>query len=1020
MTIDSRSWTGPNFAFLAMLAASLAGGSILASAQTPSPGADAAAKPGPVAVERLGDNARQQIIALAADKATRTPAQRKISSRLLYSAKARRGMRLAGNVSALRSAIPADKDGRVDVEIAGRSIKAIAEGIEKAGGKILFGSDKSSSVRARVPIDSLEDLAAMAEVRSIHPSPLAITHHQLLARGASSASAPALVSASASASAPGAGAGARESFEARADRVRDRLRVALDRIASSQGASLHGAAAPAVTETVTQTQTQTGAVVPAQLSAAGAATSEGDVAHRAAEARNFFGVTGAGAKIGVLSDSVDFLAQSQASGDLPADVIVLPGQSGEPGSGEGTAMLEIVHDLAPGAKLYFATAFSGIDSFADNIRALRAAGCDIIVDDVIYAVESPFQDGIVARAVDEVTADGAIYFSSAGNEGNVNDGTSSVWEGDYKLSTATIGALDGAGDLHDFGSGVISDRVESSSPWILGLFWSDPAGGSGNDYDLYILNNTLTTVLDASTDVQDGDDDPFEATFPGAFGGERIVIVKYSGAARALHVNNFGGQLGIATSGSTHGHNSAAKAFGVAAIDAATAGGGAFTGGPTNPIELYSSDGNRRVFFDADGNAFKPGNFLFRTGGGQVRNKPDVTGADGAATTVPGFQPFYGTSAAAPHAAAIAGLLKSARPNITPAKVRQALTQTALDIEAAGRDRDSGYGIVDAFGALQFIGAPPAPYLDLGTITASAVGGDGDAFIEPGESATLLAGLVNVGGATALTVRGALTTSTPGVTVTTGSSTYPNIGSNGQTAVNNTPFRFSLAPAAVCGLAPEFTLTARYSNGANSPQAFTFRVPTGQPGDTPVTTAYAGAPAPIPDATTVGVSVPLAVSGASGAIAKLTFAIDGSACSSTAGSTTVGLDHTWVGDLVITLTSPHGTTVTLANRPGGVLNGGNNFCGTVFDDAAATSIQDITSPGAPYTGTFSPATPLSAFLGEDPNGTWTLGVTDLALSDTGSVRAFSLTVTSYECGATTTTQLIPRVRGPVAPRPALP
>jgi subtilisin-like proprotein convertase family protein len=1012
MTIDSRSWTRPNFVFLTMLAASLAGGSIVASAQTPAPGADAAAaaKPGPVAVDRLSDSARQQIIALAADKAARTPAQRKISSRLLYSAKARRGVRLAANVSALRSAIPADKDGRVDVEIAGPSIKAIAEGVEKAGGTILFGSEKSSSVRARVPIDSLENLAAMSEVRSIHPSSLAITHHQLLAR-MSSRSRSGAQAESLSGSPSGSPSGSTESFEARADRVRDRLRAALDRLGSSGGAAAAADSAE-----------QASASVPAQqLFAAGAATSAGDVAHRAAEARNFFGVTGAGVKIGVLSDSVDFLAQSQASGDLPPDVVVLPGQSGEPGSGEGTAMLEIVHDLAPGAKLYFATAFSGIDSFADNIRALRAAGCNIIVDDVIYAVESPFQDSVVAKAVDDVTADGAIYFSSAGNEGNVNDGTSSLWEGDYKLSTATIGVLNGAGDLHDFGSGVISDRVESSSPWILGLFWSDPAGGSGNDYDLYILNNTLTTVLDASTDVQDGDDDPFEATFPGAFGGERIVIVKYSGEARALHVNNFGGQLGIATAGSTHGHNSAAKAFGVAAVDAATAGGGAFTGGPTNPIELYSSDGYRRVFFDAAGTAYKPGNVLIRTNGGQVRIKPDVAGADGAATTVPGFQPFFGTSAAAPHAAAIAGLLKSAKPNITPAKVRQALTQTALDIEATGRDRDAGYGIVDAFGALQFIGAPPAPYLDLGTITAAAVGGDGDAFIEPGESATLLAGLVNVGGATALNVHGTLATSTPGVTVTTSGSAYPNIGSNGQAAVNSTPFRFSLAPAAVCGLAPEFTLTASYTNGANSPQAFTFRVPTGQPGDTPVTTAYAGAPAPIPDATTVGVAVPLNVSGASGAIAKLTFSLDGASCSNAVGSTTVGLDHTWVGDLVITLTSPQGTTVTLANRPGGVLNGGNNFCGTVFDDAAASSIQDITSAGAPYTGSFSPANPLSAFVGEDPNGTWTLGVSDLALSDTGSVRAFSLTITSYECGATTTTtRLIPRVRGPVSPRPTLP
>ena len=61
-------------------------------------------------------------------------------------------------------------------------------------------------------------------------------------------------------------------------------------------------------------------------------------------------------------------------------------------------------------------------SFARNIKNLRTAGCDIIVDDVGYFDESPFQDDIIAQAVDDVTADGAMFFSSAGNEGNFDDG----------------------------------------------------------------------------------------------------------------------------------------------------------------------------------------------------------------------------------------------------------------------------------------------------------------------------------------------------------------------------------------------------------------------------------------------------------------------------------------------------------------------------------------------------------------------------------------------------------------------
>jgi subtilisin-like proprotein convertase family protein len=715
---------------------------------------------------------------------------------------------------------------------------------------------------------------------------------------------------------------------------------------------------------------------------------------------------------------VRFLDRSQASGDLPPDVVVLPGQDGidptEPvDSGEGTAMLEIVHDLAPGAKLYFATAFAGEQSFADNIRALRAAGCDIIVDDVIYDNESPFQDGPIATAVNDVTVDGALYFSSAGNEGNFNDGTSSVWEGDFKKANGTIPLLAAAGDLNDFGSGVISNRVESSSLFVLALYWSDPLGAADDDYDLYILNSTLTAVLDASTDTQDGDDDPFEVTFPGAFAGERIIVVKFSGQKRALHVNNFGGQLGIATPGNTHGHSTAADAFGVAAVNVATAGGGPFTGGATNPIELFSSDGYRRVFFDSDGSVIKPGKVLFGNNGGEVRKKPDITAADGVATTVPGFESFFGTSAAAPHAAAIAGLLKSARPNIRPARVRRALTQTALDIEAFGQDRDSGFGILDAFAALTFIDAPPAPFLDLGDATATPKTGDGDAFVEPGESANLLVELVNLGGATALDVNGILTTSTAGVTVTTAVASYPNIGSNGQSAANLTPFAFSLAPSVTCGVAPDFTLTATYSNGLNSPQTFSFRVPTGQPGTTLAMTSYTGPAVAIPDNLVAGVSIPFTVSGATGAIADATFRFDGTACSTAVGSTTVGLDHSWVGDLEIKLTSPVSTTVTLASHPGGPFNSGNNFCNTVFDDDAPTSIQAVTPTGAPYTGSFKPASPLAALIGENPNGTWTLHVSDNVPLDSGSVRRFSLVLLPFTC-STTTTGIIAPTKVPIS------
>ncbi len=82
--------------------------------------------------------------------------------------------------------------------------------------------------------------------------------------------------------------------------------------------------------------------------------------------------------------------------------------------------------------------------------------------------------------------------------------------------------------------------------------------------------------------------------------------------------------------------------------------------------------------------------------------KPDIAAADGVSAKTPGFFPFFGTSAAAPHAAAMAALVKSARPDYTNAQILTAMKQTALDIRAAGLDRDSGYGIVMALEAVHY------------------------------------------------------------------------------------------------------------------------------------------------------------------------------------------------------------------------------------------------------------------------------------------------------------------------------
>ncbi len=99
------------------------------------------------------------------------------------------------------------------------------------------------------------------------------------------------------------------------------------------------------------------------------------------------------------------------------------------------------------------------------------------------------------------------------------------------------------------------------------------------------------------------------------------------------------------------------------------------------PIEPFNSDGPRRMFFNSDGTAITPGNVLFgdfQNPGGVTLNKPDFAAADGVATGLLPYNPFYGTSAAAPHAAAIAALIVQARPAITPGQMRAVLSASVL------------------------------------------------------------------------------------------------------------------------------------------------------------------------------------------------------------------------------------------------------------------------------------------------------------------------------------------------------
>ena len=202
---------------------------------------------------------------------------------------------------------------------------------------------------------------------------------------------------------------------------------------------------------------------------------EGDYTHEAIIARSTFSANGSGLKVGVMSDSVDYLTNSQIAGQV--NVLNGQGNVNNGGKGEGTAMLEIVHALAPGAQLYFATGDGGDAAFASNILQLQNAGCNIIVDDMLYNDEPPFQDGIIAQAVNSVTANGVLFFSSASNAGNKDAGTSGTWEGDFVNSGISSGVITNGriGAIHSFGPANY-DRITGNGP-----------GGSQLEADLFLI-----------------------------------------------------------------------------------------------------------------------------------------------------------------------------------------------------------------------------------------------------------------------------------------------------------------------------------------------------------------------------------------------------------------------------------------------------------------------------------------------------------------------------------------------------
>jgi uncharacterized repeat protein (TIGR01451 family) len=754
--------------------------------------------------------ATQQIQLLLQEKSARTPAQQKIDSNVLFTIRMMRGEQAAPGFQSLYTGVDLDDQNRIVVDIVADVTPDLLQKLQSAGALVLSSYPAYRAIRAIVPPNQIESIASSPDVSFIgrkaqfltagftHPSQNYVLPSGVLAY----------------------------SLDARAARVKEVIGALLQQRAG--------------------TNSTPGTINTGQ----GSVTTEGDATHLAAQARGVFGINGSGLKIGVLSDSANVhtsATNAQATGDLPP---TCPGPGGpcfkiladshsSNDTDEGTAMMEIIYDLAPGASLEFATANTSEAGFASNILALQADGCNIIVDDVGYFDEPVFQDGIIAQSVNTVTAAGVLYFSSAGNEGHADVGSAGYFEGDFVAGGSPTFSTGGkTGSIHNFHNGLIGDLVDASGEANI-LEWADLYGSSANDYDLY-YTNISGTVIASSTNLQTGIQNPFEQIDPPPFhNGDMLVVFKTATASPLFFaLNTLRGQMSTVTTGQTHGHSSAAAAFSVAATPAA----GSFAlGDPNGPypgpftvfnnlVERFSSDGPRRMFYNPDGTPVTPGNFS--STGGTVRNKPDITAADGVSTTLPlgtGLNPFYGTSAAAPHAAAIAALILSAKPSLTPAQVRTTLTTTAIDIQAAGFDVDSGSGTVMAYPAVSSLGLTPGANPEIASVVASENPGNGNGVIEAGEGASLVVQLKNPSGvASATGITAVLATTTPGVIISQPSTAaYADLPVGSTVVTNLTPFTFTLSPDAACALNIEFTLSLTFTGGPNPTKTLNFSVQTG-------------------------------------------------------------------------------------------------------------------------------------------------------------------------------------------------
>lgn len=516
----------------------------------------------------------------------------------------------------------------------------------------------------------------------------------------------------------------------------------------------------------------------------GLVTTEGDHILHADAVRQQLSIDGTGVRVGVISDGLKGIFATQctncgsvaggpiSTGDLPdsvgqrnrfgvlvsssggiigssfqanQDLEGLPPaspQCGFPGAGaEGTALLEIVHDIAPGAQLSFANVDTDM-SFAQAVDYLASTN-DVVMDDLGFFGEPYDGTSIVSSATAASLNDPSYpirgYYTAVGNDADSHYYGAYV---DSQIDGSQVSGIIKPGHLHLFqqtagtadvlGLGAQPHNVVSlpnNGEVVIFLTWDDPFGRSANNYDLYLVNQSTGSVVALSTDVQRGAQDPVEFidyVNHGASGTFQIVVQNVGNAAAPKNLDLYayepecaqdGPRLlasprherlnyntpAFSVSAQSDSGGTPVSAVSVGAICSASAqSANAFK---TNPNESCLDTTHSTIeFFSSHGPTL------------DGRQKPDVSAIDGVSITGAGSfgSLFFGTSAATPHVAGIAALALqatpclldgnngSADPSSARAALRHMIVDTAVPLTDSGAaDNVFGSGRVDAARALQ-------------------------------------------------------------------------------------------------------------------------------------------------------------------------------------------------------------------------------------------------------------------------------------------------------------------------------